>query len=368
MFLVKSLGRLMFGEKSELVQVGGSLYRGDRCLFLHAQATIKKSSQPHAFTLIVTRLVQDDVVDHEEEQGDGDVGDELSFFLAPELCYWTSPNGAEFNWRHQDNPDTPSPPVPFKFVAADSPSNSPALLQLFDITVLQCMYEWANQTGPEDATEDDLLAFKASSSSSSSAAAASYSPRYHSPHLTSPHLCHCFPRRSPPDTFLLCSSKPAPTTPTKSSEPIRRDIPAPVTPAPKTPGPQTPAGAKKGKATYAKPDGLVDDTREILAVRGNFFWFDPFQGVYELQAEAVVVSILQKSAGLRCNALFPSSPTHLSLSPSPDILPFAPPPLEFSCLSRPRCHWQEHLHLPAPQLRNESRLLPRQAADYHLRQ
>lgn len=106
--------------------------------------------------------------------------------------------------------------------------------------------------------------------------------------------------------LLLCPfhSQQAPTTPTKSPEPLRRDIPAPVTPAPKTPAPKTPAEGKKGNPIFAKPDGLVDDTREILAVRGNLFWFDPFQGVYELQAEAVVISILQKSAGLRCESSF----------------------------------------------------------------
>ena len=50
---------------------------------------------------------------------------------------------------------------------------------------------------------------------------------------------------------------------------------------------------------YAKPAG-IEGTNEMLAVRAHLFWFDPFQGVYELQAENVVVSIRQLGPALKC--------------------------------------------------------------------
>lgn len=68
---------------------------------------------------------------------------------------------------------------------------------------------------------------------------------------------------------------------------------------------RSPAEQKKSLPIFAKPLLPLDETHEILAVRGNMFWFDPLQGVYELQAENIVISFLQKGTALSCNSANP---------------------------------------------------------------
>lgn len=159
---MKTLGKLMWGEKSELVELNGSFYRVPRdqkgqseCLFLHSVAVVKRMSQPHTFTLIVSRVTDDDVA-----PTDGDEENEMSFFLGPDLRYGSSLDqsgeGEETAFFWQD----PTGKESFKFIPAESPTNTRAFLQLFELSVLQSIYEWINKRTPDAADDDELLALK----------------------------------------------------------------------------------------------------------------------------------------------------------------------------------------------------------------
>jgi len=157
MFLMKSLGKLMWGEKSELVQVCGRLERDGSLLFGSSTAVVKRMSQPHTFSLILTKLSPVHDGDEEGQEGVGDdESNELTFFIAPEMNFWSEADGKTFLWQDSLHSST------FKFVADDSPTNTVALIQLFELTILQSMFEWINKTSAEEASEEQLVALKRS--------------------------------------------------------------------------------------------------------------------------------------------------------------------------------------------------------------
>ncbi|CAO1624978.1 unnamed protein product [Parajaminaea phylloscopi] len=179
MFMLRSIFGKIWGDQDnvELIQLpAGALYlvrpsnvKGSReCIYKDAVATIRRTQTEHNYQLVVTRAYDEgeqQLLDEDEESDD-----ERSFLIDQALGFRSSstPEGQPaFAWRDLsgvgDSDDL------LEFVMDDAQINS-VTRSIFEVTLLQCVYERKFNTSHEAASDEDLdkLKYKAGPAASQS--------------------------------------------------------------------------------------------------------------------------------------------------------------------------------------------------------
>lgn len=156
----------------ELIQITkGALYsvekRGDgesrTCLFSNAHATIRRTSTPRNYELVVSRAP----VGEEDTNGVDAMDDERSFLIDEALAFRTGSRGTDPTFVWYDLQDD----VLLEFVMDARHSNA-VTRSVFEVTFLQCAWERKTGRSHEEATDEDLEAIKYRGAEPAPAAAA----------------------------------------------------------------------------------------------------------------------------------------------------------------------------------------------------
>lgn len=191
--MLKALfGKIWSDENNaELIQIpAGSLFivrsgaiKSDReCIYKDAVATIRRTSVPFHYQLVITRAY--DEGDEALLEDDDESDDEKSFLIDPSLAFRLSslhadpgahdsdePDEPTLVWRHLDEDadrsssalslspgDTPDQDL-YQFVIDSNQVNS-VTCSIFEVTYLQCCYERKYNRPHDEASDDDLDALK----------------------------------------------------------------------------------------------------------------------------------------------------------------------------------------------------------------
>lgn len=158
----------------ELIQIPkGSLYRVQTrngqetrvCLFVNALATIRRTSTPRNYELVVSRA---DINETEHADDIDALDDERSFLIDEALGFRTSTRGTDptFLWHDLQKDEDEL----LEFVMDAQHSNA-VTRSVFEVTFLQCAWERKTGRSHEEATDEDLEKIKYRSSEAASAAA-----------------------------------------------------------------------------------------------------------------------------------------------------------------------------------------------------
>ncbi|KAI3628324.1 VID27 [Malassezia furfur] len=165
MFMLKSLFGKIWSDNNnlELIQLpAGSLYlvrpgdlKGAReCIYKDALATIRRTSTPHHYQLVITRAIpagSAQVLDGEEPN------EELSFLIDEALQFHSSTFDGQptFVWR--DYSEGAEDRMQF---VVDAQKVNAVTRSIFEVTYLQCAWERKTGRSHEEATDDDLERLK----------------------------------------------------------------------------------------------------------------------------------------------------------------------------------------------------------------
>lgn len=239
----------MWGNPSnpELMQIpAGQLYlvrpdsiKGSReCIFKDAVATIRRTSVEFQYQLVITRAYEQGEEQLLEE--DAETEDERLFLLDQALAFRSGELDGDvtFSWRDLSG----DPGDMWEFVCSSSVVPK-ATSGVFELTVLQCMYERKYQKSHDSASDADLEALK---------------------------------WRAPPKT------------PAASRRLARRSA--------TTPTPEPSASISPSPAVVAEPPVEEDPFKDVPILhtdKGNLYLFDVEAETFVLQEEAVTVDIAE---------------------------------------------------------------------------
>ncbi|KAF9930844.1 hypothetical protein FBU30_011211 [Linnemannia zychae] len=254
MNVFKSLGKFIWGNSSnpELVQISsGQFYvyksstarsKTRECIYIDSMITIRRTSQPFQYVLVVNRVFEEgeDTLEDEEQE----VDDEKVFLIDQAIQFrkCVSAGATAFRWQGLSAEDTG---LEYEFVCDDETTVFTA--NNFEMTVYQCMYERKYQKPHFDAEEEATNEFQLPPTPSGTA---TVTP----PKSTSPRTM----RASPDHTKENRSSV---TKEAKINKPAQRDAPT-------------------------KYDGVAEAIGELRL-------FDPKTNEFMLQAENVRCQLLR---------------------------------------------------------------------------
>ncbi|TPX68235.1 hypothetical protein SpCBS45565_g03234 [Spizellomyces sp. 'palustris'] len=164
MFLLRNLGNLVFGagNNDSLVELSlGQLYKIDpragsakQLTFRDAAATIRRTSSPYSYQLVITRLYEEG-----EDNADEDdlLNNERTFLLDAKLRFRRVGDRKGPSLLHWADLDDDSGQCGWEF-AVDSTIKEPTLA-LFEDTAYTCMFERMARKSHADVSDDELTAF-----------------------------------------------------------------------------------------------------------------------------------------------------------------------------------------------------------------
>lgn len=226
-------------------------------IYKDALATIRRTSTPHNYQLVVTRAFEEG-----EEQlleGDEESEDERSFLIDENLCFHASTFDGEptFVWRDWDGGADDY----LEFVV-DAKQVNAVTRSIFEVTYLQCAWERKTGRGHEEATDEDLerLKYKWVARASSTLTASA----------TSDVAAHAA------ETQTASRGAAAPKTESVAREPIAKQAERP-----------------RGPVESLQSITGTSEPQIVLATRADLYLYDQASGLFMRQEKDVVVRIAE---------------------------------------------------------------------------
>ncbi|KAI8853235.1 VID27 cytoplasmic protein-domain-containing protein [Chytridium lagenaria] len=149
MFLLKSIGSIVFGNC--FVNPPGSKVT-KALVFKNASATIKRTTVPHNFQLLITRIFEEG-----EDEDDEDAETEFSFLIDEVLRFRRVVNGSKRGFFWVDPLDDNSTTA-FEFIVNSANTNDTSF-STFEHLVYQSMFERRSSKDHSEASEEELNAY-----------------------------------------------------------------------------------------------------------------------------------------------------------------------------------------------------------------
>jgi hypothetical protein len=151
MFAVRSLGKLIFGDDTELISLPhGDFYvttiEGRQRLFVDCQIALRRTSQKFQYQIVITRQVDS------KTPPEDDLEDE-QIFLIDEAIQFKRKTNTSFTWV-----DISESNEVLEFVCDKSVQSYS--IETFQSAVYDCMYERKTQKSRDEATDEDIAAIK----------------------------------------------------------------------------------------------------------------------------------------------------------------------------------------------------------------
>ncbi|KAJ3098937.1 hypothetical protein HDU97_003574 [Phlyctochytrium planicorne] len=282
MFLLKSIGSIVWGKQDDsLFQIPeGQLFHlnppgakiAKALVFKNASATIKRSTIPHNYQLLITRIF-----DEGEEDDDVEAETEYTFLIDEVLRFRRIGSGSKkgFFWADPLD-DTKS--TGFEFIA--SPSTTDASFATFEHVTYQSMFERRSGKDHASATDEELEAYinfaKASANAFKLGAAgggAGSASRKSAP-IDSPLA------RTPESTKNRAPPKSVESTPSTFD-------PMSTTTTPHPGQASTPGGMAR------IPSQILPPGKEIVTCEGELYLFDSQHGQFIKMQDLVTATIIE---------------------------------------------------------------------------
>ncbi|KAJ1569850.1 hypothetical protein HK096_000286 [Nowakowskiella sp. JEL0078] len=290
MNLLKSLGTLVFGRSEDhegagLLQLpaGQLFYRNNKlelknplsCLFLNASATIRRTSSPFNYQLVISRVFEDG---EELVNDDNEEDDERSFLLDDEIRFRLSgeaPGPFVLIWL---DPEEETERCTYEFIVDQEINNF--TIKAFQELIYNCMYERKHKILYTEASDEELEQYIQTVKGQTLVKEASNSNSY----ATTPR------KGSPVRNSLTAQSTPSSI---KSTLPMDISVPGTPTPLERTSKPSRKVEPHMNKQAKVEAVNGIPSGETVALVNAKLFLFDIRVAQFNLMHDSVQAALIQ---------------------------------------------------------------------------